>query len=193
MKEETLKAIIIFVIIILIFSGVSIFKENLIISQSFLTITGNPVGIASVEVLGIASIILTTNSVSFGTINAGGINNTLNNNPYPFVIENDGNVNVNVTISREPTSNPLFNGTGGGDNSSSFQYMPGIEEPNSYNLLCSPSNWTNVPGAIPLIAVCNLKHQNPKDTAQIELKINVPLDEPPGIKSESLIFVASQA
>lgn len=156
-------------------------------------ITGAVTGVASVQVAGITSIILTTNNVNFGLVDPGGFYDTLDDFPFPFVIENTGNVPLNISIGRSENSTALFSGSGGGDNTLSFQFMPGIAENNAYDTVCSPSNWTNIPGTDPILAVCKLKHQNAKDSVQIELRIAVPLDEPVGTKSETLNFIGYQA
>jgi len=156
-------------------------------------ITGAVTGVASVQVAGITSITLTTNNVNFGLVDPGGVYDTLDDFPFPFVIENTGNVKANITIARSANSTALFSGTGGGDDTLSFQFMPGIAENDAYDTVCSPSNWTNVPGTTPVLAVCKLNHQTPKDSVQIELMIVVPLDEPIGTKSETLNFIGYQA
>ena len=156
-------------------------------------ITGAASTQVSVQLAEVVSITLTRSSVDFGDVQPDATNDTLDNNPLPFVIENIGNTNVNISISRNNDSIALFLGTGGGDNSSSFQFQPAIDEQDAYDSLCSPSNWTNIPGINPVLAVCKLGSLINKNSVKIELQITVPSDEPAGIKSETLTFTAQQS
>lgn len=156
-------------------------------------ITGAVTGIASVQVAEIVSITLTVNNVDFGVVYPGTTKDTTDNTPPPFIIENTGNTKVNVTIARDSNSSSLFQGTGGGDNTDSFQFKPGIVEEDSYDTACSPSNWTNMPGTNPSIAICGLRKVENHDSAKIDLKINVPEDESIGAKSETINFIAYQS
>ncbi|MFH1456052.1 MAG: hypothetical protein ABIF40_03825 [archaeon] len=177
--------------IILLVGFILIFNWNI---PGFNSITGMPVGIAQVNVLQVAQITLVTNNVNFGNITAGGTDNTTDNNPVPFLIRNDGSVEVNFTIARDVNSTPLFNGTGGGDNTSSFQFAASVAgEGVPGNPACSTITWTNVPGTDPIVAVCEFNYVDTNDEVQIELLINPPGDEPAGLKSENLVFTAYES
>lgn len=167
----------------------------IILSGFFLqSITGLVTGTAQVEVTGVAQISLPTSTVNFGQISTGATNNTTDNNPAPFIIQNDGNVKVNVSIERDPLTSPMFSGTGGGDNTSSFQFKADeTSETGSFNLATSTTSWTNVPGTTTTNFLNELKQADISDSAEVDLLINVPEDEPAGVKTESLIFTASQA
>ncbi len=178
--------------IIFLFSFFTLF----IIQDTTLTnqITGLPTGVAQVNVLQVVQITLLTNNINFGNITAGSSDNTTDNDPLPFLIRNDGSVEVNVTIARETNSTPLFNGTGGGDNSSSFQFVAGIAgEGVPGNPACSVTSWTYVPGTTPIVAVCEFNYVDTNDEVEIELLINPPGDETAGLKSETLVFTAYQS
>ena len=122
--KKILKVTIIF--IFLLFVTMVIFKENLMLKQYLVSITGNAIGITSVNILSRLEITLVTNSVNFGNVTAGSSKNTTTNDPLPFLLRNDGSVKVNVTIARHPNSTALFNGTGAGDNTTSFQFVNGL-------------------------------------------------------------------
>mgnify|MGYP001582306603 CR=1 FL=1 len=157
-------------------------------------VTGAPTGLASVSVQDAVQIILIVNTVNFGNVTVGDSKNTTTNSPLPFLLRNDGTVMVNVSISRETSSSALFSGTGGGDNTSSFQFKPAVAgEGVSADPTCSLLNWANVPGLTPLVFLCKFNYANTNDEAEVELLINVPADEPSGYKSESLVFTASAA
>ncbi|MBU0929733.1 MAG: hypothetical protein KJ623_01535 [Nanoarchaeota archaeon] len=192
--KEILRIIFIFGSIILLFSTITIFKEDLMLKQPLISITGNIIGTANVTIISVVEITLVTNSVNFGTVTAGSSKNTTTNNPPPFLLRNDGSVKVNVTIARSSNSTALFNGTGGGDNTTSFQFEAAVAtEGISADPACSISTWTNIPGTNPLIVLCRFNYVDNNDEAEIELLIRPPSDEPPGTKSESLVFIASEA
>lgn len=192
--KEILKIVVIFSSIILLFSTMTIFKEDLMFKQPFISITGNIIGTANVTIVSVVEITLVRNSVNFGNIAAGSTKNTTTNDPLPFLLRNDGSVKVNVTIARYVNSTALFNGTGGGDNTTSFQFEAAVAgEGVSANPACSIINWANVPGINPLIVLCEFNYADNNDEAEIELLIRPPADEPSGAKSESLVFIASEA
>ena len=157
--------------------------------------TGAATGIAKVDVTGLVAISLPTSTVDFGTVYQGAADNTTDNSPGPLVIQNDGGVNVNVSIARDVNSTALFSGTGGGDNTASFQFkVDNSTEPNSFNWVDSTTTWTNIPGVAGINNVLTeLKYQDSTDTAEVDLLINIPSDEPVGAKNETLVFTAIQS
>ncbi len=164
------------------------YRENTSISL----ITGAPVGTTTVEVQPSVYVTLPVSSVNFGNVSAGSTKNTTSNSPPPFVIRNDGTVLVNVSIARDNSSSTLFSGTGGGDNSGSFQFKAAVAgEGVSANPSCSISQWTNVPGTSSLVVLCEFNYIDTNDEAEIDLLIAVPIDESAGSKQESLVFTAT--
>ena len=159
------------------------------------TVTGAATGIAKVNVTPLISISLPTSTVDFGTLLQGDTKNTTTNNPSPLVIQNDGSVFVNVSISRDASSSALFSGTGGGDNTNSFQFeISNSTEPGSFNWGQSTVSWTNVPGTAGINnVIARLNYADITDTANVELLVKVPTDEPTGPKNETLVFTASLA
>ncbi|MDD5416593.1 MAG: hypothetical protein PHU12_01305 [Candidatus Aenigmarchaeota archaeon] len=185
---------VIFLLAVFLMGSSYIMIENYGSSSSYGSITGMPIGTASVTVAGTAQISLPVSTVSFGTMPPGAINETSSNSPQPFLIQNDGTVSVNVTIAREPSSPILFSGTGSGDNSASFQFAANVStEAGSFDTSTSIMTWTNMPGTAPIEFLKGLKHPTPSDSAEVELRIAVPGDEPPGVKSEALSFIAYQS
>jgi hypothetical protein len=164
----------------------------IILAENYNFFTGEATGVAKVEVECMAMISLPANSVDFGKVLQGTVDDTTDNNPSPLIIRNDGQIRVDISISRDSSSGPLFGGTNGGDNSSSFQFKAdrygGI---NSFNWSSSKTNWTNIPGTDSINALTGLKYTDLNDSAEIDLKIQVPNDEPAGVKNETLLFTAS--
>lgn len=162
--------------------------------SSIAAITGAPTGVAQVYVMQAAEITLVTASVNFGNVTPGQSKNTTTNDPLPLLIRNDGTVLVNVSIARDASSAPLFNGTGGGDNSSSFRYKPAVAgEGVSVDPSCSLLTWKNVPGTSSEVFLCKFNFNDTNDEAEVELLITPPSDESPGQKTETLVFTATQS
>ena len=162
--------------------------------QELSSVTGKVSGIAQVEVICLVAISLPASSVNFGAVPQGYSDDTADNSPLPMVVQNDGGIKVDISIARDSASNPLFNGTGGGDNSTSFQFkIDNTNETGSFDYAQSLVNWTKVPGTASLTAIKALKYSDTKDSAEIDLKIQVPADEPLGKKNETLNFVAVSA
>ncbi len=191
-KEVSFQNLLVLALILII---ISVSLTVLVLNQTKpFSITGLVSGIARVNVSDMLIISLPVNEVDFGTISRGSSDDTTDNNPQPFLIQNDGNVKVDVTIARDANSTPLFNGTGGGDNSSSFQFKADrSSEHDSFNYGQSQNSWANVPGTASVLVVKGLKFADNHDTAEVDLKIAVPFDEPPGLKSEGLNFIAAQS
>lgn len=143
------------------------------------------------------SLVLDVDSVYFGTMQRKGTANTLSNSPIPFILNNDGNVLLNVTIKASAT---LFTGTGGGNNTSTFQFAAGncsvstcgAAENNAFNWSESITSWQNFTDVEQKV-VAYLNFTNETDEAEVEIKITIPSDEPLGNKSVNIIFTASEA
>ncbi len=186
------KALAVLVVLAII---ISVGSTMMILNKIKLGTTGAATGIAKVNVTAIIAISLPVTTVDFGNIYQGYTDNTTDNNPFPLTVQNDGGVLVNVSIARDVASSALFSGTGGGDNTSSFQFkIANSSEPNSFNYAASTTTWTNVPGITALgDVIAELNYSDSNDLSEIELLINVPYDETPGAKNETLVFIAEQS
>jgi hypothetical protein len=111
-----------------------------------------------------------------------------------LTVQNDGGVDVNVSIARDALSSPLFSGTGGGDSTSSFQFKVADRiEPGSISA-ASQTSWTNVPGTSAISnVIAVLKYNDANDIAAVDMLVSVPSDEPTGAKNETIVFTAIQA
>jgi len=158
------------------------------------SLTGAAAGLAKVNVLCFTALSIPQGTVDFGDLTQGSTKNTTTDTPLPLLLQNDGSVDVNVTLARDANSTPLFSGTGGGDNTSSFQFK--VDEGNetsSFNIAESVTVFTPVPGVTPLPIIADLEFNNTEDTAEIDLLVIVPFDEPAGAKEELLNFIAVAA
>jgi len=156
--------------------------------------TGAATGITKVNVSSAVIISLPVSTVDFGTLFQGDSKNTTTGSPGPLIVQNDGTVSVNVSIARDAASSPLFSGSGGGDNTATFQFeVANSTEPGSFNWAGSKTTWNNVPGTSAVSAIAQLNYSDATDSAAIELLVKVPMDEPTGQKNETLVFTAQQA
>jgi len=183
-SNKTLAALVVVAIV------ASLGSTLVLMNKTSVSPTGRVAGQAQVNVSAIVAISLVVNSVNFGTVFQGYNASTDGGTPAPLLLQNDGGVAVNVSAS----GTALFSGTGGGDNTASFQFKARDgNEPGSFNTTASVMSYTNVTLAAQNNFVSRLKYQDATDTAQIDLKIQVPLDEPVGLKTSTLTFVATEA
>ena len=152
-------------------------------------------GVAKVNVSPAVAISLPVDTVDFGNKFPGDKDNTTDNSPLPLTIQNDGSTFVNVSIARDPGSTPLFAGTGGGDNSLTFQYKyADSSEPGSFNTTASNTTFGPVPGTTAHDdSLVRLNFTDATDLVEVELLIDIPSDEAPGGKNITLAFVAEQS
>ncbi len=142
---------------------------------------------SNITINSLVSISLLQASINFGAMALGEENTTHDDIPAPFVIENDGNVYVNVSIAANQSiflSKPLP--------TSNFQYK--IDNTSKlfaydYNSVNTTKNWTNITLAAKL-SIVNLSYLDRNDTAEIDLRIKVPTDEPQGSKIARVILEA---
>lgn len=127
---------------------------------------------------------LPISSVNFGDLKPGENNDTEDNSPHPFLVQNDGNIHVDIVINgtdlwiRKP--NP----------SSYYQYKIGVNESNSFNSFLSTMNWAYMLTTNAIVDIADLKYQDESDTAEIDLNITAPGDEPPGFRNSTIIITA---
>ena len=133
-----------------------------------------------------------TISLSNSPVNLGDLlvlesNNTTDNSPLPFIIQNDGGVSINVTIESTDLWTRAANPT------SKYQFKCG----DSSEVACavgSQTSFTNIPvSGNPSIVIAFLSNTNSIDTNEVELNATVPSDEPGGSKGSVITFTASQA
>jgi hypothetical protein len=166
----------------------------LLMPNKHLEATGAATGLAKVNIASIVAISLPTSTVDFGTLFQGSTKNTTTNSPGPLTVQNDGGVNVNVSLVRDALSSALFSGTGGGDSTASFQFKVSDRIEVGSIDAASQTSWTNVPGTSAISnVIAGLKYNDANDIAAVDLLVNVPSDEPIGAKNETLVFTAIQA
>ena len=134
---------------------------------------------------------LPVNLVNFQVINILQSNNTSDGSPTPFLMQNDGNVFVNVSIYANAS---IFQQSVLG--STDFQFMAGNYslEPNSFKWNASQITWASMPNSSNQTkVVAELDFNNSKDLAESEIYVRVPSVEPEGNKMSGIIYIATRS
>ncbi len=135
----------------------------------------------------LVTISATTSSISFGSLGPGVTDNTTDDSPAPFVIQNDGNSLVNISVN----ASQLFDQTALDNDPYQFK-IDNSTETGSFNWLTSVINWLNMPSAA-VVAIDSLKYEDATDTAEVDILVTVPTDELAGSKSSTVYFEAALA
>lgn len=123
------------------------------------------------------------NNTNFGTLTNGVANNTTNDLPPPFGVENTGNVLINVSLRAEDS---LFDNTG--LNSSAFQYKARENETGAY--ASGQTTFANVTASYTSVFT-HLNYTSSFDAAFIDVLINVSQNESAGTKNSTLTVLGS--
>ena len=127
--------------------------------------------------------------LDFGNMGPEDANDTSDDSPLPIKIENNGTVVVNVSVNADAlwVESP--------DNSSYYQFKADnvTSEPDSFNWLSSIVSWFNVPITGSAVAINQLNYADSADSAEIDIRVEVPLSEIPAAKSSSIVFTAQLA
>jgi len=130
---------------------------------------------------------LTTSSIDFGTLNMLESRDT-ETGYSPLVIENTGNVMLNISkisANASPFSNV-------GLNTIYFRYKAdNTTETPSYNYSGSTTSWANITDIALLnsTVIKQLDYNDTHDSAQVDINITIPFDEPWGQKSVTLYVI----
>ena len=164
-----------------------------------LSITGYVTGTANVTVGQTVDITLRIITLDFSSISIKQTNDTIDFNPPPFVLENSGNVQVNVTIG----ATDLWTGTGAQNPSVFYTYnttrnetLAVPSEAYDFNTTGAVSNGTFTPmwttgGASKVVN--RLNFTDVSDAINVQINITASNDEPQGSKTSTVTFTASQS
>lgn len=133
-----------------------------------------------------ASVSLPVGAIEFGIVNRSATYNTDSDSPQPFLVQNDGNVAVNVTIYGtdfwQRVSNPTSN----------YQFK--CRNDTSICPAGSTTDWADMPNiTAPATLVTDLPRTLGANQVKSDIKITAPSDEPAGVKSSTIYIIASQA
>ncbi|MFO7872066.1 MAG: hypothetical protein R6U26_00290 [Candidatus Undinarchaeales archaeon] len=109
------------------------------------TPSGYATGVANVTIPSSVQISLPVSQIDFGNLNISDSDDTSDLSPAPFEIQNDGSVNVNVTV----YATDMFNGSGAANPSSYYQFQSAESETGSTVDETSDlvTTWTNMPNS----------------------------------------------
>lgn len=134
------------------------------------------------------ALIFLNDTVDFGPADNDDVNDTTDDNPPPLLIQSDGNVFTDVV-------NASFNQsffTGSTYTDSDFQIKAdNSTEDYSFNWTGSAFDWINLTTVQTIID--NFDWRDSNDTAEIDVKVHVPIDEPAGEKITGLVFYGEQS
>jgi len=132
---------------------------------------------------------LSVDDISFGSLGLGDIENTSDNSPGPFVLDNDGNVVINVSIN----SSQLWNTQSSDSSYYQFKVDNVTGEEGAFSWLLSIVSWFDMPITGEVIAVGELNYSDGDDSVETDIRLEVPSGEAPGVKSATIIFTGELA
>ena len=142
----------------------------------------NVSSIGNFTLISLISINLSNRTVEFVHLFPGEINDSTDENPLPFLLENTGNIQVNITI----TGTQLFNRTP--FPASNFSFKVRSNESGSFDFGASTTSFTNMTNVTGRRDIINLNYTDSNDTAKIDLFVAAPEDEPAGYKQSNITF-----
>ncbi len=143
-----------------------------------------------INISALIEVSLPVDSINFGTLAHLSTNETSDDSPAPFLIQNDGNVLVNVTIG----ATNLWNTAQNPSAYYQFKIANYTAENASFNWVKSIVTYTNMFSDVsPSLAIAYLNNTNATDTAEIDINVTVPSNEGPNAKSSSVTLTASLA
>ncbi|MBI5804076.1 right-handed parallel beta-helix repeat-containing protein, partial [Candidatus Pacearchaeota archaeon] len=144
----------------------------------------------NISIQALVDVILQRSSVDFGGIGILGTNDTTDDSPLPFLIENSGNSFVNISIN----SSNLWNSAGNPSRYYQFKVDNNTAENYSFSQLLSVTTFTNMPPLTPSqLAIALLNYTDATDSAEIDINVSVPPSEGSGVKSSTVYFTAKLA
>jgi hypothetical protein len=159
-------------------------------------------GLANVTLSPEANIKLLIQVVNFGTIAAGESNNTLNNDPPPFLLMNNGSTYINVSVAeldsaifwdvRDNYCENCFQFNASGNGSTFYDSANGTGVWKDF----SPAQNAEVSGFAGLYTdppnlVFNFSNLADEQYMEVDIRIEVPGQEPSGYKEGTVLFKAS--
>ena len=128
------------------------------------------------------SLLMIVDDIYFGDLAIGESNNTDGTGLNPFKVENDGTVLVNVSVN----ASALWEE----EAPDNYQFKADVsEEEGSFNWGESVTNWFNMPLTAYVVAISELNYSDGMDSAEIDINVAVPLNEDPGVKSSTIVFL----
>ncbi|MBS3089882.1 LamG domain-containing protein [Candidatus Pacearchaeota archaeon] len=128
----------------------------------------------------------TVDLVQFGSIDYLAFNDTNDNSPAPFVIQNDGNTYLNVTVS----ATQLWRSVNLPSKHYKFKANFTASEGGAFKWASSTTSYTNMTSSAQL-GIAMFNYTNVNDTAEFDIYVEVPAGEPAGNRNSTITFDAS--
>jgi hypothetical protein len=127
--------------------------------------------------------------VNFGTINPLVSNDTTDNSPNPFILENVGTVMSNISVN----STDLWSTVDVNSDYYKFKIDNNTigDENGSFNWGLSNTSWAQFPLTGNVISIVELNYSDATDTAEIDIYIDTPQNEPPSTRGALVVFTSS--
>jgi len=186
MKEITVGKFVVSLLVIITIS----FSLSLLTAPTIVT-GASAAGTTTVSVGVSTTISLPTSTVAFGSLDVNEYNDTVDDDPPPFTLQNDGSVDVNITVQ----ATTIWNSSMGGNDTVYYRYnISESEDGTLFNVTedVINSSWPFF-RTDAVTAVTRVNFSNNNDLLEIDINITVPGDESQGDKSSSVTFTASQA
>jgi len=150
---------------------------------------GNWTDISHVNITATASISLSNADMNFGTLGPLTIENTSDDSPSPFVIDNNGNAILNISVN----SSALWDAIPANNSYYQFKADNKSGEEGAFSWIGSIVNWFNVPITGNVVAVNELNYEDGDDSVEIDIRLEVPTNEGPGAKNALVVFSSGLA
>ena len=134
------------------------------------------------------SIIMLVDDVYFRDLMVGESDST-EEELAPFNLENNGNVFVNVSIN----ASSLWDSETNDSEYYRFKVDNVSGEEGAFGWIESQTSWFNMPLTAFVIAVSELNYSDIADSVEVDINVTVPINEDPGSKSSSVVFLAELA
>ena len=132
---------------------------------------------------------LPNDEISFGSLDYLASNDTSDNSPAPLTIKNDGNVKINISASASQMWDVKDNDSEyykvKVDNKSGFS--------NAFKWISSAFDWLNMSITGQVFLIDSLEYHDSQDSAEIDIYLEVPPNEGPGLKNSTIVFESKLA
>jgi len=127
---------------------------------------------------------LAFSDVVFGSLSPGEVEDTSDGSPSSFVIDNDGNVVANVSLN----SSALWEVESSSSSYYQFKADNVTGEEGAFSWVLSIVNWFNVPITGAVVGLGEFNYQTGADSAEVDVRLEVPASEAPGVKNATIVF-----
>lgn len=148
------------------------------------TTFSDPSNASNFTVESLLSLVLLNVTVNFTDAALGTQNDTDDNLPYPFRLENNGNLPINISIS----STRLFISGTTDYPTDKYRFKVRANEADSFNTSASNLSYINFTPSPLGINIRDLNWTNLSDDVLVDVNITVPMDEPAGTRNATVTF-----